>query len=99
VLVPAIIPYTVLVMGVTNQKLQEKADSLASASLTDASAEAGVSKSETTHALVDQWANFNVGRALLGGVGAVCAIWATVNKVEVVGLGGIQFSTGANRLG
>ncbi|KAI4797120.1 hypothetical protein E4T44_12020, partial [Aureobasidium sp. EXF-8845] len=44
ILVPSIIPYTVSLMSGINSKLQEKAASLANASLTDTAVESGVAQ-------------------------------------------------------
>src|ERR1700760_4642315 len=46
-LLTSIVPYTLALMGTTNKKLLEKSDSLASAAITDAAAEAGIAKEET----------------------------------------------------
>jgi len=68
-------------MGPYNRKLLEKADSLASTSLEDAGAEAGVSKDETVHALLDKWATLNLVRALASGIAAISAAWAALDHV------------------
>jgi hypothetical protein len=81
-----------------NSKLLTKADSLASTAITDTAAEAGVTKEETAHALVDKWATLHLGRALLAGIAAVSATWASLSAVDVVGLDKLSFATGADRL-
>lgn len=85
-------------MGSVNQKLQEKASSLANASLTDAAVESGVAEGETAHALLDKWATLNLGRSLLPLIGSLAAAWAIVDKYEVLGLGA-SLRTGADRMG
>jgi hypothetical protein len=97
-LLPTVIPYTRLLIGPINKKLVEKSDSLASTSITDASAEAGISKEDTVHALVDKWASLNLVRAVISGAAALTAMWATLNPVEVVAASGVTFATGANRI-
>ena len=86
-------------MESVNSKLQDKADSFGTTSLTSTDAESGVAKEETVHGLVDRWATLNLGRALLTGAGAVCAAWAIVSKLEVVGMGHFSLTSGANRMG
>jgi hypothetical protein len=66
-----------------NRKLLEKADSLASTSLEDAAAEAGVAKEETVHSLVDTWATLNLVRGLFAGVAAIGAAWAALSPAEL----------------
>lgn len=91
-------PYTFLLGEPVNKKLEEKERNLASASLTDASAEAGISKEETVHSLVDKWATINLGRVAVATVSAVLATWAAVARTEVVPAVA-RFATGANRMG
>ncbi|KAI4732970.1 DUF1772-domain-containing protein [Aureobasidium sp. EXF-12298] len=98
ILVPSIIPYTVFLMSGINNKLQEKARSLANASLTDTAVESGVAQGETAHELLDKWATLNLGRSLLPLLGTLVAGWAIVDKFEVLGLGAV-LKTGANRMG
>lgn len=92
-------------MGPLDKKLFQRADTFtgtfAGKSLTDTDAEKGVNKEETTHALVDKWGNLNLMRALLAGVGAICALWATVGKGEVQALGirGLGIGLGGDRMG
>jgi hypothetical protein len=93
----SLIPYSIFLFEPVNQKLEAKAQSLAQASLTDASAEAGVAKEETTHALVDQWATINLGRVVIAGISALAAVWAAVDRTEVVPAT-LRFSSGANRM-
>lgn len=96
-LLASIIPYSAALLLPLNQKLEAKAKDLASASLTDASVEAGVAKEETTHQLVDQWATINLGRSVLAGLSAILAAWASVDRMEVVGAG-LRFATDADRV-
>ncbi len=98
-LVPATLPYIATIMLPTINKIVQKADSMAGTSLTDSTAEAGVAKDETTHALVDKWATMNLGKVVLYGIGAICGAWAIVDRVDVVGVEKIGLTTGANRLG
>ena len=83
----------------TNNKLMQKVDSLASASLEDKAVEAGVAEGETTHALLDKWGTLNLARALIVGVAAVCAVWAALDKEEYAGVRNFALQSGANRLG
>ncbi|CAO2653352.1 Nn.00g027630.m01.CDS01 [Neocucurbitaria sp. VM-36] len=99
VLLPSIVPFTLAFIVPTNNKLIAKKDELASASLDDKAAEAGVAQDETVHALIDRWATLNLARAVLVGAGALCAVLAAVNKREVVGFKDIGLASGANRLG
>jgi len=83
----------------TNDALMEKARSLAGSSLEDESVEVGVTSGETVNALLDRWATLNLARAAITGLGAVCAIWAALDKREAVSASSFGFATGANRLG
>lgn len=76
----------------------EKERSLAATSLEDKAAEAGVTSGETTHALLDKWAMLNLARAAITGVGAVLAIWAALDRQEVVAFTETAITTGANRI-
>jgi hypothetical protein len=93
----SLIPYSLFLFEPINQKLEAKAQSLASASLDDTSAETGIAKEETTHALVDQWATVNLGRVLIAGISALTAVWAAVDRTDVVPAT-LKFSSGANRM-
>ncbi|KAF2463248.1 uncharacterized protein BDR25DRAFT_307855 [Lindgomyces ingoldianus] len=99
IIFPSIIPYTLAFMKPTNNKLLSKADSLASTELSNKAAEAGVTQSETVHALLDKWATLNLARALITCVGALCAVWAAIDKREAVGFSKAALKTGANRMG
>jgi Domain of unknown function (DUF1772) len=76
----------------------DKAESMAATSLEDTSAEAGVAKEETTHALVDRWGTLNLARAVVPLVASVLGAWATLNPVEVVGFEFLGVTTGAERI-
>lgn len=71
-LVPSIVPYTLVVMKPTNDKLNAKVDSLATTSLEDTAAEAGVAKEETAHGLLDK---------------CTCMIKYTIHEVLTCALG------------
>lgn len=86
-------------MGTVNKKLLEKSENLASASITDAAAEAGVAKEETVHALVDKWAMLNLGRGIMAVTSAALALWASVDSVKIVDINKVGLQTGANRMG
>jgi len=92
---PGIIPYTLLVMAPTNQKLHDKADSLTSST----AGEVGVAKEDTVHALADRWASFNFVRALISATSAALGAWAALQSTEVVGIASLGMKTGADRLG
>jgi hypothetical protein len=83
----------------TNKKLFAKEQSLATTSLEDKAAEAGVAKEETVHALIDKWAMLNLVRSMLVGAGAVLAAWAAVQKREVAGFTEMALQSGAGRMG
>lgn len=97
-LLPSLIPYTLFALKPLNDKLQDKASSLAGTSLEDSAAESGVAKEETVHSLVDRWATLNLGGAALTLAGTLTALWAAVDKYDVIGLADISFKTGANRI-
>ena len=99
VLIPSIIPYTLGLMIQMNNKLLGKADSLATTEITDKTAEAGVTQEETVHALIDRWATLNLGRAIITGIGSLCALWATLDKIDVVRFRDVGLTSGANRMG
>ncbi|KAF2728149.1 hypothetical protein EJ04DRAFT_449939 [Polyplosphaeria fusca] len=100
ILFPAIMPITFTLIFPINNKLFEKEKSLASTSLEDKAAEAGIAKEETVHQLVDKWGTLNLVRSLITGAGFVCAVWAALdNKFENVAYSDFALKTGANRLG
>ncbi|KAF1843169.1 uncharacterized protein K460DRAFT_368084 [Cucurbitaria berberidis CBS 394.84] len=99
ILLPSIVPFTLVFIAPTNNKLLAKKDQLASASLDDKAIEAGVAQGETVNALLDRWAMLNLARAALVGAGALCAVLAALNKREVVGFNTVRLASGANRMG
>lgn len=94
----SLVPYTFFLAEPINKKLEDKERNLASASLTDASAEAGISKEETVHSLVDKWATLNLGRFAITAISAAMATWAAVDRSEVIPAV-TRITTGANRMG
>jgi len=65
-----------------------KKDELANASLRDKHVEQFAKEGETVKELMDKWASLNLARALLVGVGAVCAVAAgVVGRREVKEIG------------
>lgn len=96
VIAPSFIPYTLVFMNSTNQKLLEKADTLAAS---DAEEEVKGGQEETTHVLVDRWATLNLVRGVISATAGVLALWASLQPVEVVGIAGFEFVGGADRLG
>lgn len=85
------IPYTFFIGDPVNRQLEAKVQSLALTATED-----GVSKEETTHALVDKWATINLGKVVIAGISALVATWAALDREEVVPAT-FSFSTGANR--
>ncbi|KAF2757988.1 hypothetical protein EJ05DRAFT_510840 [Pseudovirgaria hyperparasitica] len=79
-----VFPYTMLVILPTNNKLEEKAQTMSDNEVEPSAAEAGIQKEETVHALVDKWGLVAIGRAVLAGVGTVCGLMATVKQYDVV---------------
>jgi hypothetical protein len=63
-------------MAPIGAKLLQRAEALTA----DVGAEALIPKDETVHALVVKWASLNMGRALLLGLAAICAGWASVSQ-------------------
>jgi len=72
-----ILPYTLLVIKPTNDKLLRKADDTKALGKADEVVEIGLG-GETAHALVDWWGVLNLGRAAIGAVGALVGTWVTV---------------------
>jgi hypothetical protein len=98
VLLPSIVPFTFAFIQPVNNKLIEKKNAMASASLDDKAVEAGVAEGETTHALIDKWATLNLARTVFLVAGALCASLAAVDKREVVGFNSIGLGNSANRM-
>ncbi|CAN9275890.1 unnamed protein product [Alternaria alternata] len=89
ILLPSIVPFTLLAMAPTNDKLLGKKDELATASLSNKNVEAFAAEGETVHELMDKWASLNMARAMLVAVGAVCTVAsAVVGRRELVKFGG-----------
>ncbi|KAF2824672.1 hypothetical protein CC86DRAFT_371232 [Ophiobolus disseminans] len=80
-LIPSIVPFTLLFIAPVNNKLIEKMNALKAASLEEKGVEEGVAQDETVHALIDKWATLNLARAGLIAGGVFCAVLAAVNKV------------------
>jgi hypothetical protein len=98
ILLPCIVPFTVLFIAPINDKLIAKMHDMESASLEDMAIEKGVAEAETTHALIDKWATLNVARAVFIAAGALCAAVAAGDKRESIAFGGIGLQSGANRI-
>ena len=77
------VPYTYFLGEPISQKLEAKANSFATASITEEGAEVGVKQEETVHYLVDRWATMNLGRTVLTGISAMLATWAAVERVKI----------------
>ncbi len=99
VLISSLVPYTFLAILPISRQLHNKAIAMRGTALNDTAAEAGLAQEDTAHALVDRWATVNMGRALLSGVSALCAAFALVSRIDVVGVTKLGFTSGANRLG
>jgi len=84
ILLSSTVPYSRLAIVPIIKKLVKKSDALLTTPLVDTSAEVGVSKEETVHALVDKWATLNLVRFVLSGTAAFFAVWATLNPVEAI---------------
>ncbi|KAJ4360702.1 uncharacterized protein N0V89_001269 [Didymosphaeria variabile] len=94
-IIPSIVPFTLLVLKPINDKLFAKADALA----LDEKAEVGVAQEETTKALIERWTKGHLVRTVITGAGAILAIWAALDKSDTGSVAGLSFGTGANRLG
>ncbi|KAI5370324.1 hypothetical protein Slin14017_G012030 [Septoria linicola] len=90
----SLIPYTFLFSEPVNRKLQDKAQTLKA----ETSSEAGVKQEDTVHGLVDQWATINLGRFVVSAIAAGAAIWAAVDRTDIVPATA-RLATGANRMG
>lgn len=78
-LAAGIVPYTILAMKRTNDKLTEKTAEMSSLKKTDNVVEIGLAPSETAHKLLDIWALLNLGRAALMATSGVLGIWTVLN--------------------
>lgn len=77
----AVIPYTIIFMSSTNNKLLalEEREKVGNLEL-DKDGEARVAiTSETVHSLVDWWGMLNLGRSVLCVAGTVVGVWTVVN--------------------
>lgn len=79
VLLPSTLPYTILLEGPVSSKLLRKSDSMAITAITDVSVEVGMAEEGTVHALVDQWATFHLGQALISALAALSATWVALS--------------------
>jgi hypothetical protein len=76
-LVVGIVPYTLLFMNGTNNKLLEKAKEVEVLAKGDEYVE---SKGDgSAHQLVDWWGLLNLGRGVMLAVGGVLGVWTVVN--------------------
>jgi hypothetical protein len=96
-LIPSIVPFTFAFIAPINNKLIEKKESMASASLEDKTVEQGLAEGETTHALIDKWATLNLARAIFLAAGALCTTIAAVDKKDTISFSHIGLTSGANR--
>lgn len=74
----AVVPYTMLVMMSTNQKLFEKHDEMKGMEVGEKATEVGLAEGESTKELVDRWGMMNLGRGMFPLVGAVLGLWTTL---------------------
>jgi Domain of unknown function (DUF1772) len=72
-----IVPYTLVVMLPTNNKLLAKAEETSSLKADDKLVEVGLG-GESAHQLVDRWATLNLGRTILLVAAASLAAWTTL---------------------
>jgi hypothetical protein len=98
IVLPCIVPFTLVFIAPLNDRLTQKMHEMEGASLEDLAVEKGVQEGETTHALIDKWATLNVVRAVFIAIGAVCAAVAAGDKREAVRFGGIGLRSGADRM-
>jgi hypothetical protein len=97
-LLPSIVPFTVVFIGSTNAKLDQKLEDFASIALEDRTAEKGVKREETTHVLIDRWATLNLARAGIIALASAFGVWAALDSREAFTFGKIALSSGANRM-
>ena len=77
-LAAGIMPYTLLIMKSTNDKLMAKAAEMKTLKETDEVVEVGLG-AETAHSLLDIWALLNIGRASLPAAAGLLGIWTVLN--------------------
>ena len=80
----------------TERKLTQKVQELANVDMLDTNTQAGAE--ESVHQLVDRWAMLNLGRTALIGIAANLAIWAAVNRLEVVPVA-VELTSWAKKMG
>ena len=85
ILLASTIPYSLIFLEPIIKKLEEKARTL-KASDTDEVTKTSQPREDNVHWLVDRWATVNIGRGLMAGVAAACAIWAGVGGIRVAGV-------------
>jgi hypothetical protein len=73
-----IVPYTILVIMPTNNKLMKKADETKSLEEEDQVVEVGL-REETAHQLADYWGVLNLGRGAMLTASGVLALWLALN--------------------
>jgi hypothetical protein len=56
-------------------------------------------RKKTVHALTDIWATLNLGQAIITGIGSLCALWATLDKIDIVKFQDVSLTSGADRMG
>ena len=74
----SLLPYTLVVMGATNGKLESKAKESREWSITDEAVEKDLAKGESSKELLDYWATLNVVRSIFPLLGAAFGAWATL---------------------
>ena len=82
------VPYTFIFIRPSNEKLEQRVRSLASAAVPDGAVETRANE-ETTHALVDKWATLHMGRSVMSITATLCAAFAVLSKVNVGEVGTI----------
>lgn len=75
---PQIATFTAAFMLPTNNKLKAKEKPLVETTLADTASEAGISREETAHVLLDKWGTLNLARAVIPGVGFALALIAAL---------------------
>ena len=80
----------------TERKLTLKVQELANVNLLDTNTQAGAT--ESVHQLVDRWAMLNLGKTVLIGIAANLAVWAAVNRLEIVPVA-LEVTSWAKRIG
>ncbi|KAF2834515.1 hypothetical protein M501DRAFT_1046966 [Patellaria atrata CBS 101060] len=102
VFVFSIIPYSILTVEPVDHKLENKAETLSTASLTDNSTEAGIHYQDTVKGLLDRFATMNLGRAAIAFAAAAMGTWGAIahhHSAHLTSVGSLHFATGANRMG